>query len=286
MSSIKVRFKNAAKLLVGNKKFLSGLIMLFLIFMMSLSVYIFSIPYPTFGSVPAFREPSKQFLLGTDGLGRDLFAVLLYGIQTSFYIGFMAGTLSTALGVLIGFLGGYKGGLLDDVLRSVIDLFLVIPVWPILVLISVSVKSLTIPVMAFLLTAFSWQGSARAIRSQVMSLKEREFINIARLSGLGTFEILFEEIFPNMISYIAASFVMSVTGVILTEASLEVIGLGPPSATSLGLMLFWSQQYGAIVKGWWWWILPPISVLVVLFISLILLTLGLDEISNPRLRKT
>lgn len=285
MSEIKVHLKNAIRSLIGNRKFLAGLIMLVSIITVGYCTYIFSIPFPKFGSVPAFRKPSKQFLLGTDGLGRDLFAVLLYSIQTSLYIGFIAGIVGTALGVLVGFLGGYKGGLVDHILRSVTDIFLVIPLWPLLILISASVRSLTIPVMASLLAAFSWQGSARAIRSQVMSLKEREFVNIARLSGLGTLEILFKEIFPNMIPYVAAGFVMSVTGAVLTEAALEIIGLGPPKATSIGLMLYWSQQYAATVKGWWWWLVPPIFVLVLIFISLLLLLLGLDEISNPRLRK-
>jgi len=285
MSYIKVRFRNAIKTLMGNKKFFAGLTMLVLISFVGYSAYIFQIPFPKFGSVPPFRKPSRQFLLGTDGLGRDLFAVLLYSIQTSLYIGFTAGIIGTAIGILVGFVGGYKGGLTDHVLRSITDIFLVIPLWPLLILISASVRSLSIPVMASLLAAFSWQGSARAIRSQVMSLKEREFVNIARLSGLGTFEILFKEILPNMIPYVASGFVMSVTGAILTEAALEIIGLGPPGATSIGLMLYWSQQFAATVKGWWWWLVPPIIVLILIFIALFLILLGLDEISNPRLRK-
>lgn len=285
MSTIKVRFKNALRELVGNRKILAGFVTLFFICLVGFSTYIFSIPYPNFGSVPAFRSPSEQFPLGTDGLGRDLLAVLLYSIQTSLYIGFLAGTIGTALGVLIGFLAGYKGGLVDDILRSVIDIFLVIPLWPLLILISAAVRSITIPLMASLLAAFSWQGSARAIRAQVMSLKEREFVNIARLSGLGTFEILFMEIFPNMIPFVMAGFVMSVTGAMLAEVALEVIGLGPPQATSIGLMLYWAQQYAAAVKGWWWWIIPPILFLVLIFLALFLILLGLDEISNPRLRK-
>jgi len=285
MSYIKVRFKNAVKILMGNKKFLAGLIILIFIAFIGYSAYIFQIPFPKFGSAPPFRKPSEQFLLGTDGLGRDLFAVLLYSIQTSLYIGFTAGIIGTAIGVLVGFLGGYKGGLVDHILRSVTDIFLVIPLWPLLILISASVRSLSIPVMASLLAAFSWQGSARAIRSQVMSLKEREFVNIARLSGLGTLEILFKEILPNMIPYVASGFVMSVTGAVLTEAALEIIGLGPPGATSIGLMLYWSQQYAATVKGWWWWLVPPILILILIFIALFLILLGLDEISNPRLRK-
>jgi peptide/nickel transport system permease protein len=258
---------------------------LLLIVLTGLLPRLLSLPYPEFGSAPSFRRPSTEFPLGTDGLGRNLLVVLLYSIQTSLYIGFIAGSFGTLLGLFIGLVAGYKGGAVDDVLRSLIDIFLVIPLWPILILISASVKSLTIPLMAGLLAVFSWQGSARTIRAQAMSLKEREFISIAHLSGLGTLEIIFTEIFPNMLPFVAAGFVMSVTGAILAEVSLEVIGLGPPKATSIGLMLYWAQQYSATVKGWWWWVVPPILVLLLIFISLFLIVTGLDEIANPRMRK-
>ncbi len=268
-----------------NWKFLFGFGLLVAIIVLGLLPSVLRIPFPAFGTVPAFKAPSPQHPLGTDGLGRDLLVVLLYSVRTSLYIGFLAGTFGTLLGLLIGLSSGYKAGIVDDVLRSLIDVFLVIPLWPILILVSASVRSLTIPMMAGLLAAFSWMGSARTIRSQVLSLKEREFINIARLSGQRTFHILFSEIFPNMIPFVAAGFMISVTGAILAEVSLEVIGLGPPKAISIGLMLYWAQQYSATVKGWWWWSIPPITVLVLLFTSLFLIISGFDEISNPRMRK-
>ncbi len=268
-----------------NRKFILGFVLLALIVIAGLLPKVLGIPYPEFGSAPSFRQPSGEFPLGTDGLGRDLLVVLLYSIQTSLYIGFIAGGIGTVLGLVVGLLGGYKGGTVDDILRSLIDVFLVIPLWPILILISASVQSLTVPLLAGLLAAFSWQGSARTIRAQTMTLKEREFISIAHLSGAGTLEIIFAEIFPNMLPFVAAGFVMSVTGAILAEVSLEVIGLGPPKATSVGLMLYWAQQYSATIKGWWWWLVPPIVVLILIFTSLFLLIMGLDEVSNPRMRK-
>jgi peptide/nickel transport system permease protein len=279
------RLKATLGVLGRNWKFVTGFVLLLLIILVGLSPSVLRVPYPQFGSVPSFRQPSAQYPLGTDGLGRDLLVVLLYSTQTSLYIGFLAGTFGTLLGLVVGLLGGYKGGLVDDFLRSLIDIFLVIPLWPILILISAAVKSLTIPIMAGLLAVFSWPGSARTIRAQTMSLKEREFISIARLSGQGTGEIVFTEIFPNMLPFVGAGFVMSVTGAILAEVSLEVIGLGPPKATSIGLMLYWAQQYSATVKGWWWWSIPPITVLVLIFIALYLIITGFDEISNPRMRK-
>jgi len=269
----------------SNRKFVIGFVLLLIVVIAGLLPPVLGIHFPEFGSAPSFRKPSAQFPLGTDGLGRDLLVVLLYSIQTSLYIGFLAGGFGTVLGLTVGLISGYRGGAVDDVLRSLIDIFLVIPLWPILILISASVKSLTIPLMAGLLAAFSWQGSARTIRAQALSLKEREFVSIAQLSGLRTLEIVFAEILPNMIPFVAAGFVMSVTGAILAEVSLEVIGLAPPKATSVGLMLYWAQQYSATVKGWWWWAIPPILVLILIFTSLYLIMTGFDEISNPRLRK-
>jgi len=285
MSGIRERYVDVITILGRNKRFVGGFMLLFAIILLGLIPSIFSIPYPLFGNVPIFRRPSIQYPLGTDGLGRDLLVVLLYSIRTSLYIGFLAGSIGTAIGIFIGLLGGYKGGFVDDILRNLTDVFLVIPPWPILILISAAVRGISIPMMAGLLAAFSWQGSARTIRAQAMSLKEREFVNIAWLTGSGTFEILFAEILPNMIPFVAAGFVLSVTGAILAEVSLEVIGLGPTKATSIGLMLYWAQQYSATVKGWWWWAIPPITVLVLIFVSLFLMASGLDEISNPRVRK-
>ena len=277
--------KNVVLTLARNRKFLLGFCVLFAIVLIGLAPTIFGIPFPQFGSEPSFRYPSPEYPLGTDGLGRNLLVVLLYSIGTSLFIGFVAGVIGTALGITIGLLAGYAGNVVDDVLRSLIDIFLVIPIFPLMILISASVRSLTISTMALLLAAFSWQGAARAIRSQVLSLKEREFINIARLSGVRTFGILFSEILPNMIPFVAAGFVMSVTGAMLAEVFLEVIGLGPPKATSIGLMIYWSSQYSAIIKGWWWWIVPPIVTLILIFVSLYLITLGFDEIGNPKMRK-
>ena len=275
---------SAVKTLTRNKKFIGGFSVLIVMVIIGFLPYILAIPFPEFGSSPSFRKPSSEYPLGSDGLGRDLLVVLLFSVRTSLYIGFLAGTFGTILGVSIGLFGGYMGGFVDDSLRTFTDIFLVIPMWPLLILISASVRSLSISTMALLLAAFSWQGSARTIRAQVMSLREREFINIARLSGLRAPGIIFTEILPNMIPFVAAGFVMSVTNAMLAEVSLEVIGLGPPGATSIGLMIYWATQYAATVKGWWWWILPPVGILVATFTSLYLMTLGFDEIGNPRTR--
>jgi peptide/nickel transport system permease protein len=140
--------------------------------------------------------------------------------------------------------------------------------------------------MAIILAVFSWPRGARSIRAQILSLREREFIDIAELSGEGTFEILFKEIFPNMIPYVATSLVISVTSAMLAEVGLELIGIGPSGVYTLGIMFWHAQQWAASFNGWWWWHVPAIISLVTIFVGLYLMSLGLDEISNPRLKKT
>jgi len=200
-------------------------------------------------------------------------------------IGAMAGSIGTLIGIVVGFMAGYKGGLVDSGLRTLIDVFLVIPMWPLMVVIASYVQFLTVPVMAGLLAAFSWPWPARAMRAQVMSLGQREFVNLAKLTNLNSFEIAFQEIMPNMLSYIGANFANAVAGAMMAEVGLEIIGLGPQNTTTLGLMLYWAMWRGALVRGITWWVFPPIVVLISVFISLHLINMGLDEVYNPRLRR-
>mgnify|MGYP001073397180 CR=1 FL=1 len=235
--------------------------------------------------VPPDLPPSSQHLLGTDTLGRDVAAQLIHSIRQSLMIGAMAGSIGTLIGIVVGFMAGYKGGLVDSGLRTLIDVFLVIPMWPLMVVIASYVQFLTVPVMAGLLAAFSWPWPARAMRAQVMSLGQREFVNLAKLTNLNSFEIAFQEIMPNMLSYIGANFANAVAGAMMAEVGLEIIGLGPQNTTTLGLMLYWAMWRGALVRGITWWVFPPIVVLISVFISLHLINMGLDEVYNPRLRR-
>ena len=136
-----------------------------------------------------------------------------------------------------------------------------------------------------LLAALAWMWPARTIRSQVLSLRERAYIQMAKLSGMRTPEIIFREIMPNLLPFLAASFVGSVSAAILASIGLEALGLGPQSEPTLGMTIYWSIAYKAIIRGLWWWIVMPIALIIILFISLFLMSAGLDEIANPRLRK-
>lgn len=237
------------------------------------------------GQFPKNLLPSQEHFLGTDIWGRDIMDMLIVGVQNSLAVGILAGIIGTFIGVMLGILAGYKGGLVDHVIRTVTDGFLVIPTWPLLILLSAYLRGLTIPQLAFVLSAFSWPWSTRMMRAQSMSWKERGFINLARISGLGGIEIAFREIFPNMLPYIGVVFGNSVSGAMAAETGLEVLGIGPANVATLGRILQHSFYFGALARRMYWWFLPPVLILILIFMSLQLINMGLDEIYNPRLKK-
>jgi peptide/nickel transport system permease protein len=218
-------------------------------------------------------------------MGRDLLAVLVYGTQTSILIGLMAGIMGILVGVAVGFISGYEGGMTDTILVSTTDVFMVLPTWPLIVILSQYLKALSLPLFATLLAIFSWPETTRRVRSQVISLKERSFVRLAKLSGQGSLEIAFREIAPNMLPYIGACFASAVSGAVLAESGLSLLGLAPVGTVTLGLNLNYATAYGAMIKGMWWWLVPTILCLVGVFLGLQLINMGLDEIYNPRLRK-
>lgn len=269
-----------------NKKLLVGVTCFLAILSLALSTYLFSIPYPKLlGEYEGCLPPSAEHFLGTDNYGRDIVQVLLYGTQLSLLIGFVAGIIGTSISIAVGFISGYRGGLTDDILRSVVDVFLVVPSFPILALCVIYLRGLSILSMSVILGVFSWPGAARLIRSQMLTLKERDFVDLAKISRLNQVEILIEEILPNMIPYLAITFVGCTIGAIYAEVGLEVIGLGTTNANTLGFIFHEAIKNLAVLHGWWWWIGPPTACLVGIFASLYLITLGLDEIANPRLKK-
>jgi len=234
---------------------------------------------------PMDQPPSSKYILGTDTLGIDIFTQLVYGLRSSFIIGFLAGTIGILLGTFLGLMAGLRPGVLDTVLTRFIDVFLVIPVLPLLVIIAAMVPRTTIFLLAVIIGLFSWPWTARAIRSQVLSLREREFVSLAKLSGLNDLEIVFKEIMPNMLSYIGALFANAVSGAMVSEAGISLLGLGCQDVTTLGIILYRAQVRGATVRGLWWWWFPPALCFILIFIALQSINMGLDEIYNPRLRK-
>ena len=237
-------------------------------------------------SAPPNRPPSFQHPLGTDRQGRDILAVMIVGTPLTFYIGLLAGFIGLVIGTLLALISAYYGGIVDAVIRAIVDVGLTIPPLLILILLAVSIKSnLTISQMALVVASLAWLHPTRTIRSQVLTLKERAFIQVARLSGAGNLRIIFLELMPNLLPYLMATFVGAVASAILASIGLEVIGLGEIEANTLGMTIYWVNYYAAILHGLWWWFLPPILIIVLIFVGLFAISAGLDELVNPRKRR-
>lgn len=238
----------------------------------------------TMGSFDAYVEASSEHWLGTDRWGRDVMALLLLGLRFSLIIAVLAGVVATAIGIVIGFVAGYKGGRIDGVLRTMTDMVLVIPSLPLLVTLAAYIPRVNVPIMALLLAAFSWPFTTRTIRSQVLSLKERPYVDLAITSGMHDLEIIFAEILPNLLPYLGVALAISMGAAMLAEIGLQLIGLGPGNINTLGLMINWSIRWGALGLGKWQMVFAPVVCLVLIFVSLNLINIGLEQAFNPRLR--
>jgi len=237
-------------------------------------------------SVRPLQEPSERSILGSDKQGRDMFALMVAGTPLTLRIGLIAGFLGVGIGAVVGFVTAYYGGWLDATMRVVVDTALTIPGLMLLIVIVVSVKTaLTPDQMALVIASLAWLSPARVIRAQVLTIRERSYVQLAKLSGVSGPEIIFKELLPNLLPYLVASLVSAVSGGILASIGLEVLGLGSLDSPTLGMTLYWVNYSAALINGWWWWWVPPIVVIVVLFMGLFLVTIGLDEFANPRLRR-
>jgi len=261
----------------------------------SLAIFIGIIFVSVFGSViygvdplaivgPPEEPPSDRFPLGTNSWGRDLLARLLSGIESSLYIGVTAALISLAIGLAIGVISGFKGGLADSSLMMVTDVVLVLPSILIMMLVAAYLKERNPLFVSIIIGVTSWPWVARAMRSQIMSLKSREFMYMSRMAGLRDMRIIIEDLLPNMASYIFMAFVLLMSGAMIAEAGLSMIGLGVTKGVSLGTILYWAQILEAVRRGLWWWFLPPGACLVALAASLLLMSTALDEYFSPRLK--
>jgi peptide/nickel transport system permease protein len=234
------------------------------------------------------QPPSTDHWFGTDAQGRDLFAMMVLGTGMTLQIGAIAGAIGLGVGIVLGFISGYFGGLLDTVITSLIDIYMTIPGFLILILIATTFKNITLGVveMGLIVAIVSWAGPARAIRSQVLTMRERPFVMMAKLGGMGSLEIVMKELVPNLLPFLVMSLSQSVYGGIMASLGLEAIGIGARREPTMGMTLFYVNYYSAFLLGLWWWIIAPIIVIVFTLTSLVLISMGLDEIANPRRRKT
>lgn len=234
-----------------------------------------------------YDEPSGSLplWLGTDNEGQSVLANIVYGIRTSLLVGLIAGLIATGIGLVLGLVSGFQGGLLDDILSGITNIALSIPTIVIIILVGVSLENRSPISLAILIGLTSWPWLARAVRAQSSSVRTREHIDVARLSGARWASILAWDVLPYLLSYVAMAFVLQVSGAILAEATLSLLGLGPSGSVSLGVMLYWAQVWGSVRTGAWWAFLPPTIMLSIVAFSLLLLQSSLDEVFNPRLRR-
>ena len=234
-----------------------------------------------------YEAPSVVYWLGTDNLGKDYVALLLQGLRNSLYVGFMAGIIATTVGTLVGLFAGFKGGIVDDILTMFTNLFIVIPSFVVLVLVSASWpqgRSLTL--IAVLIGLTTWPWTARSVRAQAASLRGRDHISLARINGATNLQIVFKHILPYLASYVFMVFIMQVASGILSESAISMIGLGPiGESSSLGVILNTAKNNSAITYGYWWGIFPAAIVITVIVFALYLLNNSMEGVFNPRLRK-
>lgn len=223
--------------------------------------------------------------LGTDGAGRDVLALIIVGAPNTLFVGLLASLIGMTVGISLGFTAGFVGGRTDDVIRVLSDVMITIPPLLILVVVQSAFGDVSLTLMALLIAGFVWQSPTRLIRAQVLSMREAGYVQMARLSGASTMNIMFREMLPNLIPYLFGSFIASVTTSIVTAVGLEVLGLGPQRIPTLGRTIYEAINAGALIQNLWWWWGVPTLLLAVMFIGLLLINLGLDEVSNPRLRK-
>jgi peptide/nickel transport system permease protein len=200
-------------------------------------------------------------------------------------IGLIAASLGMLIGTVLGFMAGFLGGWVDNIIRTIADSVITIPSLAVLIVISSYVRQINIENMGLLLALFAWPLPTRVIRAQVLSMRERGYVRMARLACASKPYIMFRELMPNLLPYLAASFTASVSGNILAATGLEALGLGPTRVPTLGMTIFYAIRASAIIRGMWWWWGFPILMLILIFTSLFIMTIGMDEVANPRLRK-
>jgi peptide/nickel transport system permease protein len=239
-------------------------------------------------SVATKQPPSLKYPFGTDFFGRNLLAAMVVGMWQTAVIGVIAGGLGTLIGVVLGFTSAYFGGWIDSTIRTICQILTPIPVLLIQVVVAGSLdkRDVTIFTMALIVVMLAWMGPTLVIRAQVLTMKERQFVSVAKLSGVGDIAIIFKEILPNLLPFIAAAFVGQVFSAVFASFYLAVLGLGPLREPLLGNIIWAAQLQGAFFNGWWWWPIAPSVGMILILASLALINMGLDELANPRVRRT
>jgi peptide/nickel transport system permease protein len=270
-----------------NPKLLVGLVLLtFLLALGVLGPLFYDVERADPMSVPPDQPPSWEYPFGTESQGRDMLSLAIRGIPLTVRIGLLAGAIGLGIGIVLGFVSGYAGGVIDLVIRSGADIMLSVPGLLVLIVIAASIEGLvSIQTITLVVASLAWMFPTRTIRSQVLSLRERPFVEMAKLNGMSGRQIVLRELMPNLLPYLGASFVGAVGAAILAAIGLEALGLGPQHEPTLGMTIYWAIFYSALLRQLWWWWAVPVGVIMVLFVALFLISVGLDELANPRLRR-
>ena len=270
--------------LLQNKKAMVGVIILAFIILVAVFAPFLSEYSPTQRVGRPHQAPSAEHWLGTTRLGHDVFTRLIHGARVSLAVGFGAGLMIALIGTVLGILAGYKGGVIDEVINFFTNLVLVIPNLPLLLVIAAFVGQASPLIIAVILGLTSWAWGVRVTRSETLSIRQRDYVKSAEMLGEPSWRIMAFEIFPNLISIVGINFIGSVIFAVITEATLEFLGLGDPNTVSWGIMLYNAQNASALSVGAWWDLLSPCFALTLLSLSLALINFAIDEVANPRLR--
>ncbi|MEM1546915.1 MAG: ABC transporter permease [Candidatus Methanomethylicia archaeon] len=269
-----------------DKSFFIGLIML-TVFMMLAFVVSFLSPYDPrrWNTAPRERPPSWEYPLGTTTLGQNLFWLLTWALRNSLIIGFSGSLIGLIIGSILGFIAGHKGGIIDRIISNIADIFIAIPILMLIILIGSLIKTqLNITTLGVLFGVLTWSMPVRNVRSMILSLREQEFTYTDIFSGLNLLEIVYRHYLPFVIPWISMAAINRIFWAIGTEVTLAIFGLSAIDEATLGTMLYWALKYQALLRGLYWWVLTPTITLVLLFLSLYLISVGLNTYLNPKAR--
>lgn len=271
--------------LTNSPKTTIGICLLVIVLMMTLGANLFTSHDPLERYEGEYHSPpSSEHILGTTRLGRDVWAQTLYGGRVSILVGALAGLTAVSLSLIIGISAGYFGGVVDSIISTIINIFMVIPQVVLLLIIASMVGGVSPTVIAIIIGLTSWPFGARILRAQTLSIRNREFVYASETLGESKLRRLFVEVMPNMLSIISSNFVGTMIYAIMAQSFLELIGFGDPFSVTWGTMLYNAQKTGALDSGIWWELIGPSCAIILFGASLTLINFSIDELSNPKLR--
>ncbi len=283
-SPTQVRLRDLWRLVRLNRKVTFGLAIVLFFTLVAIFGPLFIHQDPSMPGTTHLQPPSAAHWLGTTQLGQDILAQLVVGTRLSMIMGFGIGIMTMIISVIVGLISGYFGGWIDEVLSLITNVFLVLPTLPLAILLAAFVAYKGPLTIALVLTITGWSWSARILRAQTLSMRNRDSVESAIASGESTLRIIFYEILPNEIAIVAAQLLGTVIYAILAETGLEFLGLGDINSVSWGTMLYWASNDDALMLGSWWWFVAPGLCIALLGAGLAFINFGIDEIANPRLR--